>query len=133
MSSYTVGFGKPPAETRFKKGQSGNPKGRPKAVSRPRALNDLVSTCLLNEIDVTLGGRRQKKQALEAVILKLTGMALGGDVRAIRTIIDIATKHIPNQVKLEDLMRGKKVIDWTAEDEESLSKENLLKGLPDSS
>jgi hypothetical protein len=133
MSSYTVGFGKPPAKTRFKKGQSGNPKGRPKAASRPRALNDLVSTCLLNEIDVTLGGKRQKKQALEAVILKLTLMALGGDVRAIRTIIDIAGKHIPNQVKLEDLMRGKKVIDWTAEDEESLSKENLLKGVPDSS
>ena len=27
---YTVGYGKPPTATRFKKGQSGNPKGRPK-------------------------------------------------------------------------------------------------------
>ena len=29
-SRYTVGYGKPPAQYRFKKGQSGNPKGRPK-------------------------------------------------------------------------------------------------------
>ena len=27
--AYAVGWGKPPRHTRFKKGQSGNPKGRP--------------------------------------------------------------------------------------------------------
>ena len=27
---YEVGYGKPPSEGRFQKGQSGNPKGRPK-------------------------------------------------------------------------------------------------------
>lgn len=35
-SSYDVGYGRPPARTRFKPGQSGNPKGRPKG-SRNRA------------------------------------------------------------------------------------------------
>ncbi len=30
-SGYQVGYGKPPAQTRFKQGQSGNPNGRPKA------------------------------------------------------------------------------------------------------
>ena len=28
-----VGFGRPPASTRFRKGQSGNPKGRPRGLS----------------------------------------------------------------------------------------------------
>jgi hypothetical protein len=28
--SYEVGYGKPPKDTQFKKGSSGNPKGRPK-------------------------------------------------------------------------------------------------------
>jgi uncharacterized protein DUF5681 len=27
---YTIGFGRPPAAHRFKPGQSGNPRGRPK-------------------------------------------------------------------------------------------------------
>ena len=31
-ADYEVGYGKPPKHTRFKKGQSGNPKGRPKGL-----------------------------------------------------------------------------------------------------
>ena len=31
---YTVGYGKPPKHTRFPKGRSGNPKGRPKGYKR---------------------------------------------------------------------------------------------------
>ena len=30
MSGYKVGYGKPPKATQFKKGKSGNPRGRPK-------------------------------------------------------------------------------------------------------
>jgi hypothetical protein len=40
---YEVGYGRPPVETRFKPGQSGNPRGRPKGSKnrpRPPALNE---------------------------------------------------------------------------------------------
>ena len=30
MSGYKVGYGKPPKATQFRKGKSGNPRGRPK-------------------------------------------------------------------------------------------------------
>ena len=44
---YDVGYGKPPRHTRFKKGQSGNPRGRPSgsknlATVLSEALNELV-------------------------------------------------------------------------------------------
>jgi hypothetical protein len=39
--SYEVGYGKPPATTRFIKGKSGNPKGRPKGSrNQMPALNE---------------------------------------------------------------------------------------------
>ena len=39
--AYEVGYGKPPAESRFRKGQSGNPKGRPKgARGKPKLQYD---------------------------------------------------------------------------------------------
>jgi uncharacterized protein DUF5681 len=53
---HRVGYGKPPAQTRFKKGQSGNPTGRPKgtpnfATALERALEEQV---VVNE-----GGQRR--------------------------------------------------------------------------
>ena len=33
---YEIGFGRPPKHTRFEKGRSGNPKGRPKGKKNPK-------------------------------------------------------------------------------------------------
>jgi hypothetical protein len=39
--NYEVGYAKPPLETRFKKGQSGNPRGRPRGTrNKLPALNE---------------------------------------------------------------------------------------------
>ena len=51
--SYDVGFGKPPKNSRFKPGQSGNPKGRPKGA---KGLRTELKEELSERISVTEGG-----------------------------------------------------------------------------
>ena len=50
-AGYEVGYGKPPMETRFKKGQSGNPRGRPKGAKnkRPGLHEERLKDIILDE------------------------------------------------------------------------------------
>src|SRR4051812_4337181 len=51
---YDVGYGRPPKATRFRKGQSGNPRGRPKGA---QGLRSLLEAALAQQITVSEGGR----------------------------------------------------------------------------
>jgi hypothetical protein len=51
--NYTVGRGRPPIHTRFSKGRSGNPKGRPRKVA---TLPDKVAKILARTQTVNIGG-----------------------------------------------------------------------------
>ena len=52
---FEVGRGKPPVHTRFKKGQSGNPRG-----PRPKNLPALLVDALNEKVVVTIDGERQE-------------------------------------------------------------------------
>jgi hypothetical protein len=75
-----VGYGKPPRHTRFKKGQSGNPKGRPKGAKGFKASmkRELQST-----ISVKEGGREKVISKAEAAAKRLVTMAMNGDLKAL--------------------------------------------------
>ncbi len=45
-NDYKVGYGKPPAKTKFQKGKSGNPSGRPKRRNLPNKPLDLWSVLI---------------------------------------------------------------------------------------
>jgi uncharacterized protein DUF5681 len=85
-----VGYRKPPQTHRFKKGQSGNPKGRPKGD----AVIDLAT--LVKQIGAepakTADGKK-KVSKLEAVLRAEVSRALQGDSSAARTIFNRALKH----------------------------------------
>jgi Family of unknown function (DUF5681) len=49
-ASYEVGYGRPPRHSRFKPGQSGNPKGRPKGS---KSLKTLLEGALSLPITIT--------------------------------------------------------------------------------
>jgi Family of unknown function (DUF5681) len=82
---HEVGYGKPPVHTRFRKGRSGNPAGR------PRGSRDLA-TLLGAELDKPVavregGGSVRKVRKRDALVAGLVNKALQGDLRAARLLL----------------------------------------------
>jgi Family of unknown function (DUF5681) len=81
-----VGYGKPPRHSRFIKGQSGNPRGRPPGAKNmktllTRALNELVV--------VTDHGGRRKVSKREAIITQLVNRSAKADFKAIQIVLGL--------------------------------------------
>jgi hypothetical protein len=84
--SYTVGYGRPPTHARFKPGQSGNPKGRPK---RNRSLYEQRQQLYMRDVPVTIGNRKQMMPLILAIEHALMEKALTGDPRAVQAAIKV--------------------------------------------
>jgi hypothetical protein len=87
--SYATGYAKPPKHTQFKKGQSENPKGRPK---KPKNLAALILKTLGEKVVVKSPNRTQSMTKFEAALVQLVNKALGGDLRAFREVIRLREK-----------------------------------------
>jgi Family of unknown function (DUF5681) len=85
--TYTVGFGRPPLGSHFKRGISGNPKGRPKYSKN---LKTLIRQALTAPIAVQEGARSRRVSKLEGVVLRQLQGALKGNDRAALAIIKTA-------------------------------------------
>jgi hypothetical protein len=81
---YEVGYRRPPKETQFTKGQSGNPNGRPKGSKN---LVTMFSAIALREITVTENGRAKTMTSIEAVLHRAMNLAMSGDMRAMRDVL----------------------------------------------
>jgi hypothetical protein len=84
----SVGYAKPPKKRQYNKGQSGNPKGRPKKPSEP------VSTAYLfrkvaNE-RVHIGGAKMTRW--EALVRQVQNLALSKDSSAARLLYQMRQK-----------------------------------------
>src|ERR1700730_2267834 len=55
---FEVGYAKPPRHTRFKRGQSGNPRGRP---SEKKNLSTVLEDALAEAVVAVVGKGRSKK------------------------------------------------------------------------
>ena len=85
-----VGYGRPPRETRFVKGQSGNPSGKRKAVRSPVSeLEQFLDTPIV----VIEKGRRKTMRPMEIVRTKVFQLAAQGDLRASKLMFDLE-KHL---------------------------------------
>lgn len=103
-----VGFRRPPEATRFKKGVSGNPRGRPKgslnvATAFMKALREKV---VINE-----HGQRKTVTKLEAALKQLVNKGASGDLRALAQLIALAKdaetqQNVPGVSMLPNLVVG---------------------------
>ena len=70
---YEVGYGKPPASTRFSKGWSGNPKGRPKGS---KSLKTLIQEELDEKITILVNGKKKRITKAQALVKHAVNLAL---------------------------------------------------------
>ena len=85
--NYTVGYRRPPKQHRFKKGQSGNPSGRPNGV---RSFKSDLSDELAELVSIKDGNKTIEVTRQRAVIKALVSAALDGDLRAANTVLNPA-------------------------------------------
>jgi len=98
-----VGYRSPPEATRFKPGQSGNPKGRPKGAGN---LGSDLAAELGEPITIREGGRERRISKQRALIKSLMAKALKGDVRATAAILALYARVISEPEEGESTLIG---------------------------
>jgi len=88
--NYEVGKGRPPKETRWKKGHSGNPRGRPKS-RKPGPVD--VAAVLETPVQARVGGRETKIPTFEASFRQLAKRAVDGHLPAIRKFLKTCEQY----------------------------------------
>ncbi len=89
---HDIGYGNPPKHSRFKKGQSGNPNGRPKGTKNLKT--DLAEE-LAEQILVTEAGHQQPRSKQRAVLKSLVAKAINGNTHAIATLLGFIERQLP--------------------------------------
>src|SRR5271170_4553096 len=81
---YVVGYGKPPLHSRFQKGRSGNPRGRPRGRKN---MSTLLSDALNGSVVVVENGRRKKITKREAIVTQLVNKSASADLKATQIVL----------------------------------------------
>jgi Family of unknown function (DUF5681) len=82
---YEVGYARPPIQTRFKEGQSGNVRGRPRGSKN---LATVMMKALSERVTISEQGRRRKITMREAITKQALNKAAAGDFRLIQMLFN---------------------------------------------
>ena len=84
--AYEIGYRRPPASGQFKKGQSGNKKGRPKGSKNFLTLleHELGQTITVNE-----NGKKKVITRMQAMVKRMVADALQGNLKSLMALVEI--------------------------------------------
>ncbi len=85
-TDYEVGYGRPPKSGQFKKGRSGNPKGRPKASKN---VGTMLEEVFFRKIPITENGSKREVTMLEAILRQLANGAVKGELRSMDRVLKL--------------------------------------------
>jgi hypothetical protein len=85
LAEPKIGRGNPPKRTRFTKGKSGNPKGRPKGHKN---LMSIIMEASRDPVTATISGKPRTISMVQATAMQLATKAAGGDPAAIGRFLD---------------------------------------------
>jgi hypothetical protein len=108
MADYEIGYGKPPERTRWKKGQSGNPRGRPKKPLPQLSVDVGEIIRRLDAEPITFAGREMPRR--EAELCRLKGLEIQGNKQA-RRLLD----RLRSRIKVS-IRAGVMSVPWKPED-----------------
>jgi len=94
-SDYEVGYRRPPKETRFPKGVSGNPRGK-RARAKKQTFTRLIAGILAETVDVPIDGKTATLSMMEVIVQRLGEKAAKGSKRALRKLLDLREFVVEN-------------------------------------
>jgi len=106
----SAGYGRPPKATQFKKGQSGNPRGRPKG-SRP--VGAVLQEILGQRIAVTENGKTRRLPALEVMLRRLANDAMRSEPVALKLMLSLFDRYGQSPeagIRLDEVLAEDKTI-----------------------
>jgi hypothetical protein len=89
VDNEKVGYRRPPRRTRFKKGQSGNPNGRPQGRANAKTI---VSRAISEKVTIREGETERAVTKLEGMLQAHLIKAIKGDARSASLVINLVTR-----------------------------------------